>query len=96
MNQKELQKQVVKVIQMFLNEKERMHLPKLDEDAISHGLRNSWNACAQPQEVVATPWMKNLLIALGDIRQQKGKDGTITHTRLEVGNILRLLIGSTR
>lgn len=56
-----------------------------DQEAIKRGLQISKTVCTQPEEVVATPIMKSLMIALGDIKETEKPDGTITHTRLATG-----------
>lgn len=58
---------------------------KYDQAAIKRGLAISKTVCTQPEEVVATPIMKSLMIAFGDIKEYRKADGTITHTRLATG-----------
>lgn len=45
--------------------------PRLDQEAIEKGLIVSKNACAQKEYVFATPLMKNLLVVMGDVRQEQ-------------------------
>lgn len=57
---------------------------KLIPKAINEGLRLSQTVCAQPEEVVATPLMKNLLIIMGDVQQVR-KNGEWTTEKLKTG-----------
>lgn len=58
---------------------------RYDEAAIKRGLSISKTVCTQPEEVVATPIMKSLMLAFGDIKPVVKSDGTTTHTRLATG-----------
>lgn len=57
----------------------------LDPKALAKGLSVSKMVCKQPETVVATPLMKNLLIMEGDVKVIRRKDGTTETTKLGVG-----------
>lgn len=59
--------------------------PRLNQKALDEGLRLSRQVCAQPETVVATPLMKNLLVAFGDVKQVASQNGEWHTEKLQVG-----------
>lgn len=58
---------------------------KLIPKAVEEGLRLSATVCKQPEEVVATPLMKNLLISFNDVKQIKNDKGEWHTEKLKTG-----------
>lgn len=78
-------KEVIATMRYLENEARKIKLPVLDKEAVAKGLRNSRNVCTQPEEVVSTPIMKDLMTSLGDIELVQGADGEWHHTRVKTG-----------
>lgn len=60
-------------------------MAKLDKDAVKKGLSLSKQVCEQPPHVFATPWMKNLLIIEGDVKQFRDEKGEWKTEKLPTG-----------
>ena len=61
--------EVIKTMKMLDESAKRMPMAHLDRTAVQDGLSLSKRVCAQEEYVFATPWMKNLLISCGDVKQ---------------------------
>jgi hypothetical protein len=72
-------KEILRVMDELTLVGKRHPLEKLDEKAAREGLEMSRTVSAQQEEVVTTPWMKNLLLAFGDLKRDKdGKSSRLT------------------
>lgn len=78
-------REVIATMKFLEREARKVKLPTLDEEAVTRGLHNSKNVCTQPQEVVATPIMKDLMTSLGDIKLEQGADGEWHHSAFKTG-----------
>lgn len=61
--------EILRIMQELEESAKRMPMAKLDQTAITNGLSLSRTVCKQEEYVFATPWMKNLLVACGDVKQ---------------------------
>lgn len=79
-------KEVLRVMKELDSSAESMPMAKLDKSAVENGLSLSRTTCKQQEFVFATPWMKNLLVACGDVSQTYDQaSGTWSTSKLKTG-----------
>lgn len=77
--------EVIKTMKMLDEASKKMPKPHLDPKAVKNGLELSKLVCRQAEEVVATPIMKNLMVALGDVKQYQDANGEWHTEKLKTG-----------
>ena len=78
-------REIIKIMKEIDKYSQEQKNTKIDRSVVEEGLKVSANACAQKEFVFPTPYMKNLLVVMGDVHQKKDSDGEWYTEKLKCG-----------